>query len=124
MELSIFVAKIISLAYLSAGVGILSGQLNLSKMIKDFEGSPGLTYVAGIFTLVMGMLLVKHHNIWVHNWRVLITIVGWIALFKGMMLMAFPRTISRFKSWYKNAQGWGIFIIVVGLLFGYFGFFI
>jgi len=68
------------------------------------------------------MLLVGHHNIWVKDWRVLITLIGWIAVIKGVLLIAFPQLISLFKGWYKNTRAWGILIIVLGLLFGYLGF--
>ena len=122
MELSILVAKIMALAYISVGIGMLSGKLTYNKIIGGFEKSPGLTYLAGIFTLIIGVLLVEYHNIWVKNWTVLITIIGWVALIKGVMLVAFPQFISYFKNWYKNTRAWSIFIIALGLLFGYFGF--
>ena len=122
MELSILTAKILALVYISAGISALSGKLSFGKMIEDFEKSAGLTFVTGFLTLVLGALLVEYHNIWAKNWTVLITIVGWIALLKGVMLIAFPRVITSFKHWYKNTRAWGVFMIAIGLLFGYFGF--
>ena len=122
MGISVLAAKILALVYISVDVGILSGKLKYDKLIEDFETSSGLTYLAGIFTLIIGVLLVEYHNIWVKNWTVLITIIGWVALIKGVMLVAFPQFISYFKNWYKNTRAWSIFIIALGLLFGYFGF--
>ena len=121
MELSVLVAKIIALTYISAGIAALSGKLTFSKMIEDFERSPGLIYLAGLMALIVGMLLVQYHNMWVKNWTLLITLIGWASLLKGIMLIAFPQSISFFKNWYKNSRMWGIFMIVFGLLFGYFG---
>ena len=122
MELSIFLANIIAIVYLAAGVGVLSSKISLAKVVDDFEKSPGLTMLAGMFGVIIGMLLVEYHNFWVKDWTVLITIIGWLALLKGIMLIAFPQMISEFKPWYKNSQGWGILMLVVGLVFGYFGF--
>ncbi len=122
MELSIFVAKIISLIYLSAGVAALTGQIVFGDLVEDFEKSPALTYIAGFMTLVIGALLVEHHNIWVKDWPVLITVISWIALFKGIWLIAFPKTISRFRGMYKNSWPWGVLMLALGLMFGYFGF--
>jgi hypothetical protein len=122
MELSVLVAKILAIVYISAGIAAVSGKINFSKIVEDFEKSQGLTYISGFITLVIGMLLVQYHNIWVKNWTVLITIVAWMSLLKGVMLIVFPRFISFFKGWYKNTRIWGIFMIALGLLFGYFGF--
>jgi uncharacterized membrane protein HdeD (DUF308 family) len=116
------VAKILALTYISAGIAALSGKLTFRKIIEDFEGSSGLTFVTGFITIVFGMLLVEYHNIWVKDWTVLITIIGWVSLLKGVMLIIFPQIISSYRNWYKNTRIWGIFMIVIGLLFGYFGF--
>lgn len=122
MELSFLVAKILAILYISAGIAALSGRITFSKIAEDFEKSQGLTFISGFITLIIGMLLVTYHNIWVKNWTVLITIIAWVSLLKGVMLIAFPQSISSFKGWYKNTRIWGVFIIIVGLLFGYFGF--
>ena len=122
MGLSVFVAKVLALTYISAGIAAVSGKVAFGKMVEEFERSPALTYVTGFFTLVLGMLLVQFHNIWVSDWTVLITIIGWISLIKGITLIAFPQCLLLFKGWYKNARGWGIVMIALGALFAYFGF--
>ncbi len=122
MELSVLVSKILAITYISAGIAAISGKIAFSKIVEDFKESQGLTFIIGFITLVIGMLLVEHHNIWVKNWTVLITIISWLALLKGIMLMAFPQSILCFKGMYKNTKNWGIFMIALGLLFGYFGF--
>ena len=124
MSLSIFVAKVLAIFYISVGVAALSGKISFAKLVEDFERSPALTFVTGFFTLVLGAVLVEYHNIWVKNWTVLITVIGWMSLLKGIRLVTFPKSISAFKNWYKNPGMWGILMIAVGVLFGYFGFII
>lgn len=122
MELSILVARILALTYAAAGIAALSGKLAFGDIMKDFERSPGLTFVTGYITLILGTLLVTYHNIWTTDWTVLITIIGWMSLIKGVMLIAFPGYLGWFRTWYKNTRAWGIAMIAIGLLFGYFGF--
>lgn len=122
MELSVVIARIIAVGYLAAGVGVFSGTIKFQRLITDFEKSAGLTYVTGFFTLILGCLMVNYHNLWVSNWRVLITLIGWMALIKGICLIAYPEFISRFKSWYQHEKIWGAVIIIVGLVFAYLGF--
>jgi hypothetical protein len=122
MELSLLVARILALTYISAGIAALSGKITFGKIVEDFERSQGLTFVTGFITLIFGMVLVTYHNLWVKDWTVLITLIGWISVLKGVMLTAFPQVILYFKGLYKNTRAWGIFMIVFGLLFGYLGF--
>jgi len=121
MELSIFIAKIIAIIYISIGIGVLGKKGVFKEMIKDFEKSKGLALLSGFITVVLGMLLIRYHNIWVNDWTVIITIFGWIALIKGIMLLAFPEFILKFKNAYKGKQ-WGYVLLLIGLIFGYLGF--
>ena len=123
MELSIFVAKVMAVIMLSVGVGAFTGNISFKNVMSSFEKSEGLTLIVGYFAVLIGMLLVEYHNIWVKDWTVLITIVGWGALIKGIMYIASPQTILGMgKGMVKNEKNWGIFVILIGLVFGYFGF--
>jgi len=122
MEFSILVARILALTYIAAGVAAVRGRITFEKMVEEFERSQALTFVTGFLTIVIGMLMVQYHNIWVRDWTVLITIVGWMSLLKGIMLIAFPQVIVSFKGLYKNTRVWGIVMIVLGGVFGWFGF--
>ncbi len=122
MELSIFIAKIIAILYISAGVGVVSEKISFKKLFKDMENSPLGTFMAGVFAVIIGMLLIEHHNIWVKDWPVIITMIGWIALVKGALFIAFPQLLGFFKGSFKNQTVWGVIIILIGLLFGFFGF--
>jgi len=124
MELSLFVAKILCLMYLSVAIGIFSSGLKYESIIESFDKSPGLTYVTGLFTLILGMLIVHYHNTWSSDWTVLITLIGWIGIVKGILLMAFPQSIGYFRGMFKLTKAWGILCLGLGLLFGYLGFMI
>jgi uncharacterized membrane protein len=122
MELSLLVARILSLIYIAAGIAALSSKMNFSRILEDFERSPGLTYISGFIALIFGMVLITYHNNWVNNWTVLVTIIGWISVIKGVMLILWPQFISYFKGMYKNNKILGLIMLALGLLFGYFGF--
>lgn len=122
MDLSIFVAKVTALVMVAAGVAAVFSQVNFDRVYDEFVKSQGLTMVTGIFTLILGMILVEVHNVWEQNWTVLVTLIGWIALIKGVLLVAFPQAIGSFKPVVKNQQVIGMLMIVLGLVYGYFGF--
>jgi membrane protein YdbS with pleckstrin-like domain len=122
MELSILVARIIAVIYISSGIGVLIGQINFSQIANDLNKSTALTFVTGSFGLMIGMVLVTYHNHWVNNWTVLITIIGWILFIGGLIVVIFPKILLYLGKRYKSSPVWGALMICFGLLFGYFGF--
>jgi len=121
MDLSILVAKVFTLYIFAMGVGIATGKLSVNKVVGDLKASQGLALVTGFFLLVLGALLVQYHNIWVKDWTVLITILAWLTLIKGFLLIAYPQVILSFSGIYRNMKpAFGVVFIAVGLVLGYF----
>jgi hypothetical protein len=98
MQRSKLIAKMAAVLYLSASVGAFCGADYYRKIAEDFFSNAGLTYLAGFITLIIGLLIVNYHNRWAKNWTVLITILGWLALLKGIFLIAFPQFVRTFPS--------------------------
>ena len=124
MELSILIAKIISVIYISSGIAVLIGTINFNDIVNDFEKSPALTFVAGSVGIFIGIILIGYHNIWVKNWSVLITIISWLFLIGGVIVVIIPKSLSYYKGFFKSSRLWGIFMIIFGMVIGYFGFII
>lgn len=125
MQLSKFIAKIASVIYLSASVGAFFGADHYRKIADDLFSNAGLTYFAGFITVIIGLLIVTYHNRWTKNWTVLITILGWLALVKGIFLIALPQFVQRLSERMFTDFGSRVFpyaSLCVGLLFAYFGF--
>jgi hypothetical protein len=125
MHLSKLIAKMAAVIYLSASAGAFFNADYYRKITGDFFNNAGLTYVSGFMTAVIGLLIVIYHNRWTKNWTVLITVLGWIALFKGIFLIAFPQFVQSLSERMFTDFGSRIFpyaALCLGLLFAYFGF--
>jgi hypothetical protein len=48
---------------------------------------PPVVYLSGVLMFVAGLAIVRVHNVWVRNWTVLITLVGWVFLLLGLIRM-------------------------------------
>lgn len=48
---------------------------------------PPVVYLSGALFLLAGIFLVRSHNVWLAGWPVLITILGWSAIFLGLARM-------------------------------------
>jgi hypothetical protein len=74
---------------------------------------PPVTYLNGILLFVLGIYIVNVHNYWIHNWTILITLIGWLSIFFGLFRVFFPYS----KQAPSNLATYlGLFfLIVVGL---------
>ena len=125
MERSILLARIISVVYVSAALGAIFSANHYRRLPDDLFSNAGLTYVAGFMTVVMGILIVHYHNTWTKSWPVLITVIGWGALLKGVAIIVMPQVVHRVSTalWFeRGVAAFPYVAICLGLLFGYFGF--
>ena len=125
MELSVFIAKLFGVVCVAVGLGMLFNSNYYKKMMHAVMQETGLIYFGGIAALVIGVLIVLNHNIWEPSWVVVITILGWLAVVKGVLLLVFPKSISMFESWFKAKSTVtlaGVCALILGLVLGYFGF--
>jgi hypothetical protein len=126
MNNSKFIARIYSTASLSVGTGYIVSGRHYQTILESFSEPSTSTFLCAITILVAGMAMVHYHNIWVRDWRVFITIFGWVTLIKGVFLLIFPTGLSPFLHMMDVPgyfTGGGIFNIMFGLIFGYLGFF-
>ena len=125
MQLSKIIAKMASIVYLSASLGAFFSAEHYRRVGDDLFGNAGLTYLTGFVTVIIGFLIVNYHNTWAKNWTVLITVLGWLALLKGIVLIVCPQFVHDLSVRIVTEGGLRIFLYVslcLGLLFAFFGF--
>ncbi|MFA5337823.1 MAG: hypothetical protein WC330_05785, partial [Candidatus Omnitrophota bacterium] len=83
MHPSIFLAQLIGPFIVLISIGMLLNLKVYRQIIEDFLKSTALIYISGLITFVTGLAIVLFHNLWVADWRVIITVFGWLTLIKG-----------------------------------------
>jgi uncharacterized protein YjeT (DUF2065 family) len=120
--------QILGLAYLSIGLGLLLNPQYYKQMFIDFKTNLTAMYLGGIFAFAIGFLLITFHNIWVKDISVIITIVGWMALIKGILILVLPKMMMKTMDIFINEKTnimmiMAGFVIILGALFTWLGFF-
>ncbi|HKA65401.1 MAG TPA: hypothetical protein VKD00_06745 [Methyloceanibacter sp.] len=85
MTPSIFIARILGPVLLIIGVGLLLEGDTFRAMAGEFVRDQGLIYITGILTLAAGLAILNVHHLWTRDWRVVITVFGWLFLVGGIM---------------------------------------
>jgi hypothetical protein len=98
MTTSRYIARLMGPVMLIIGIGMIAGMLTegdaYSSVMKEFIGSRALIFITGGLALVAGLAVVNAHNLWVPDWRVIVTILGWLFIVRGVSNLVFPGTVQ------------------------------
>ena len=59
-------------------------------MVTQIANNQGLIFLSGILSFLGGVAIVRVHNVWSGDWRILVTLLGWLAILGGLVRMWFP----------------------------------
>lgn len=93
MTASIFLARLLGPMLVVVGIGLLLKPMRFRAILQEFIGSVIWLYWAGFVGLLAGLALVLTHNLWVSDWRVIITLIGWVTLVRALVTIFQPEWI-------------------------------
>ena len=117
IPLTLHLAVLIGLYDLAAGIAGFTGAIKWGAVLDEFEKSPALTFVTEFMAFVLGGVLILAHNIWTDPLAVIVSLIGWIALVEGLLIMVIPRPLLGFsRRLITNQRAVSVFAIIVGAL--------
>ncbi len=118
MELSLFLAKLIGFYFIIISVYLLVRYKEFEVLARDFVASASLLFIGASVATILGLSLVIGHNIWVPDWRVAITIIGWVILIKGLVRLFLPDLVKRVTDVWFTKKIYTIVTAVICILIG------
>ncbi|HEY9583618.1 MAG TPA: hypothetical protein VJI66_01480 [Candidatus Paceibacterota bacterium] len=115
--ISIFLAKVFGAYLILVCLAVLLKKRSLGSAIMDLDKNPLLIYFSGALILILGLVMVNLHNIWTADYRVVITILGWLTVIKGAARLFFADKIVSIGQLVFNSKFFTP-IIVIFLLIG------
>lgn len=126
MTLSIFLGRFLGLYLIIVGFFYLFRRNFIQKAADQIFEKESLIVITAVMSLIIGLLIVLGHNIWELNWKLMITILGYIALLKGLVRLFIPHHVDK-KVFMKLIKGdnpiyMGIICLIIGFFLTYEGF--
>jgi hypothetical protein len=126
MQTSLFLARLIGPVMLVIGLAVFANQRGFRDMAEEFLASRALMFLAGLVIMPAGLAIVLTHNVWTADWRVLITIFGWLCAIGGAIRLFEPPFLVKtgrafLKQAYFTPMAAAIWV-ALGLLFCFFGY--
>lgn len=91
MDISMFLGRVVGLYLIITSLCLMLNAKTLRAVVNDSMKNTSISFLMTDIALIIGLLMINAHNLWVPNWRLIITIVGWIAFLKGLIGFLFPK---------------------------------
>lgn len=95
-----------------------------SEPYKKLMAEPQQMLVAFVVFLVISIIMVRGHNLWVADWRVVVTIIGWATLLSTILFLLRPSLIESYARMVEtNTTMWirvgGMVSVLIGAFVTY-----
>jgi hypothetical protein len=92
--------------------------IDIRAVISEFAASAMWPWMAGAFVLLGGLIIVAFHQIWRGAAAIIVSLLGWLVVLRGLLLLAFPST---FVSMANSVVGMGVLWRAVCIVFAAIG---
>lgn len=74
------------------------------KMAQDLILQFPIILLFGVIDLMFGLYIVLTHSYWAFDWKVLITLFGWVLVIRGFVRLAFPGFVQKMAPKFLNPR--------------------
>jgi hypothetical protein len=117
-RVSIFLARLIGPIFVVVAIGVLANGAVYRGLSQEFARSPALIYLSGLFAMAAGVAVLLNHNVWAADWRVLITLFGWLAAIGGAQRIIWPQATEAAVRWFLTNPTSLVVAGIIWLLIG------
>jgi hypothetical protein len=112
--LTVFLGKLIGVYCLIVALTMIAKRRTTVDAVNDLIRDPPLVLLSGVIAVAVGLGVVIGHNIWSGGaLPVVITLVGWASVIKGIALMALPQ--GQMAKLYKALRYERFYLAYVGV---------
>jgi uncharacterized protein YjeT (DUF2065 family) len=85
------IARLVGPFFVALGVGIVLNSTFYATAVGEGAHSPVLIALSGMATLFAGIAILNAHRAWTADWRVLVTLLGWVFVIAGLIRLILPK---------------------------------
>jgi predicted signal transduction protein with EAL and GGDEF domain len=105
MLTSVYLARLIGPVMLAVGIGALLNAATFRAIVGEFLKSPALMYLSGLIIMPTGLAIALAHRVIAPDWRLLVTLIGWLMLIGGAIRIALPDMVIRIGRRFNDTPG-------------------
>lgn len=117
MQLSLALAQMIGIFLMLVSASMIVRRRTIDLLFEAYEKATTV-YVTGIVETMLGIIMVLNHNIWTADFRVAITLIGWMLLLRGVGRTFFPRETAKTLAKFRKMESYFVPLLVGIFIFG------
>ncbi len=117
MDYSILLAKIFGIYLIIVSLAMLLNRHSM-RLIFHALNTEEVPFFSGFAILLVGLIIVFSHNIWTDDFRIVITLLGWMAVIKGAIRLIAPDVIVNMTKVVKKSPEIMMVSLILCLLLG------
>lgn len=123
MQNAMWLASIFGPFMTIVGLWMLLYADNLMKVWNAIKSSAASLYFVGAVNLLIGLTILSQYDMWSWDTHVLVTILGWYSVIRGVMALFVPQLYIQIMSNTNFMKIMGIIPLVWGLALSWLAFF-
>jgi hypothetical protein len=88
------IARLVGPLFAAVGVGMIINATFYATAVGEGAHSPVLIAISGMATLLAGLAILNAHHAWTSDWRVLVTLIGWLFVIAGLLRLILPKFVE------------------------------
>ncbi len=127
MNITSFFAQFWGPIILAIGLGFFTSKGYYIRLYKDLQKEPLATLTFGVLAMIIGIFQISIVNNWGSFNEVIISLLGWGTLVKGVAFLVVPNFADKVADWEvakKLVPGAGVLAIIAGLYITWIGYFV
>lgn len=120
MENSLYIARLIGPVLVAVAASLMLNRQFFASLAGDLSANRALILIAGLLALIAGLAIVDAHNIWTSDWRVIVTLFGWLAIAGGLFRIVLPDLVVRMAASFASRTSWALPAGAIAMLLGLF----
>lgn len=104
MEVSIFLGRALGIYLLIVSLSMLFNHKVFFRTFQQWIEQPATITITAFISIILGVLMVLVHNVWVFDWRIVITILAWLTLIKGIVRLNFPYAVPQTMEYFHQRR--------------------
>lgn len=98
-ETTRFLLQLIGPSFVIIGLSLALNPKSYLDMLKEWDKSKTLLFMIGLISFVSGLTILIKHNFYTSVGAIIVTVFGWIALIKGVLLLTMPQSSISLGKW-------------------------
>lgn len=95
MEASIFLGKLFGYVLVLMALHVFFCKKHFRAYAEHMLENPGVANFMSFFAVIMGVLLLLYHNVWAADWGIVVTLLCWVVLIRGLFGFFCPEGMAK-----------------------------